>query len=81
MVSVYVEARPKGRPDNHPVENYVVEDQADHILAAFAARGDRVARCWRPPGTLAGPSQLFGYPVIAQFGRGNWKWSARGRWV
>lgn len=32
MPNVFVEARPKGRPDDHPVEDYVVEDHADHVL-------------------------------------------------
>ena len=29
MPNVYVEARPKGRPENSPIEDYVVEDHAD----------------------------------------------------
>jgi hypothetical protein len=33
MPNVYVEARPKGRPENSPIEDYVVEDHADHVLA------------------------------------------------
>jgi hypothetical protein len=32
MVNVYVEARPKGRPENSPIEDFVVEDHADHVL-------------------------------------------------
>jgi hypothetical protein len=32
MVNVCIEARPKGRPENRPVE--VVEDHADHVLHA-----------------------------------------------
>jgi hypothetical protein len=31
MPNVYVEARPKGRPENSPTEDYVVEDHADHL--------------------------------------------------
>jgi hypothetical protein len=31
---VYVEARPKGR-EGSPIENYVVEDHADHVLGTF----------------------------------------------
>lgn len=32
MANVYIEARPKGRPEGSPVEDYVVEDHADHVL-------------------------------------------------
>jgi hypothetical protein len=34
MTVVYVEARPKGKPDA-PITDYVVEDHADHVLATF----------------------------------------------
>jgi hypothetical protein len=57
MPNVYVEARPKGRPEESAVEDYVVEDHADYVLAAFAARvGDWSrknghARCSRAYGT------------------------------
>jgi hypothetical protein len=33
MGTVYIEARPKGRPEGSPIEDYVVEDHADHVLA------------------------------------------------
>jgi hypothetical protein len=32
MANVYVEARPKGRPDGSHIDDYVVEDQADDVL-------------------------------------------------
>jgi hypothetical protein len=32
MANVYVEARPKGRPDHSPIDDFVVEDHADHVL-------------------------------------------------
>jgi hypothetical protein len=32
MANVYVEARPKGRPDGSAIEDFVVEDHADHVL-------------------------------------------------
>lgn len=32
MAKVYVEARPKGRPENSPINDYVVEDSADNVL-------------------------------------------------
>ncbi len=34
MPNVYVEARPKGRPEGSPIEDYVVEDHADHVLSS-----------------------------------------------
>ena len=30
MPKVYVEARPKGRPEGSAIDDYVVEDHADH---------------------------------------------------
>jgi hypothetical protein len=35
MPNVYIEARPKGRPHGDPIDDYVAEDHADHILVAF----------------------------------------------
>ena len=32
MANVYVEARPKGRPEESPINDYVVEDRADSVL-------------------------------------------------
>jgi hypothetical protein len=32
MANVYVEARPKGRPEGSPIDDYVVEDHADNVL-------------------------------------------------
>jgi hypothetical protein len=32
MPNVYVEPRPKGRPEGSAIEDYVVEDHADHAL-------------------------------------------------
>ena len=32
MANVYVEARPKGRPEGSAIEDYVAEDNADHVL-------------------------------------------------
>ena len=42
MANVYVEARPKGRPDNSPVVDYVVEDHADHVLSAFKTQREAI---------------------------------------
>jgi hypothetical protein len=35
MPNVYVEARPKGRPQGDPITDYVAEDHADHVLGTF----------------------------------------------
>jgi hypothetical protein len=32
MPNVYVEARPKGRPEGEKIDDYVVEDHADSVL-------------------------------------------------
>ena len=42
MANVYVEARPKGRPDGSPIDDYVVEDHADHVLATFATQWEAI---------------------------------------
>ena len=38
MANVYVEARPKGRPEGSPTHDYVVEDTADHVLGTFTTQ-------------------------------------------
>jgi hypothetical protein len=40
MSVVYVEARPKGRQEGSPFEDYVVEDHADSVLATFKTQHD-----------------------------------------
>lgn len=35
MANVYIEARPKGRPEGDPIESYVVEDKDGRQLAIF----------------------------------------------
>jgi hypothetical protein len=42
MASVYIEARPKGRPEGSPITDYVVEDHADHILATFKTQHEAI---------------------------------------
>jgi hypothetical protein len=32
MANVYIEPRPKGRPEGSAIDDYVVEDHADHVL-------------------------------------------------
>jgi hypothetical protein len=42
MSSVYVEPRPKGRLEGSPIECFVVEDQADHVLAKLGTQQDAI---------------------------------------
>jgi hypothetical protein len=42
MPNVYVEARPKGRQEGAPIEDYVVEDHADHALGTFKTQGEAI---------------------------------------
>jgi hypothetical protein len=42
MANVYVEARPKGRPEGAPIEDYVAEDHADRILGTFKTQREAI---------------------------------------
>ena len=42
MANVYIEARPKGRPEGSPIDDYVVEDHADHVLASFGTQREAI---------------------------------------
>jgi len=42
MANVYVEARPKGRPEGSPIDDYVVEDHADHVLGVFRTQQEGI---------------------------------------
>ena len=42
MPNVYIESRPKGRPEGDPIDDYVVEDHADHILATFKTQREAI---------------------------------------
>jgi hypothetical protein len=42
MPNVYIEARPKGRPEGSTVDDFVVEDHADHVLATFKTQKDAI---------------------------------------
>jgi hypothetical protein len=42
MASVYVEARPKGRPEGDHIDDYVVEDHADHVLGTFKTQHEAI---------------------------------------
>ena len=43
MANVYVEARPKGRPEGDRIDDYVVEDHADHVLGTFKTQHEAIA--------------------------------------
>lgn len=42
MANVYVEARPKGRPEGSQINDYVVEDHADHVLGTFDTQKEAI---------------------------------------
>jgi hypothetical protein len=42
MANVYVEARPKGRPEGSPITDYVVEDHTDHVLATYKTQHEAI---------------------------------------
>ena len=42
MANVFVEPRPKGRREGSPIEDYVVEDHADHALATFKTQHEAI---------------------------------------
>jgi len=52
MPNVYIEARPKGRPEGSHIDDYVVEDAADHVLSTHATQKQAIdwakARGHRP---------------------------------
>jgi len=43
MTNVYIEPRPKGRKDGDHVDDYVVEDHRDHVLATFKTQHEAIA--------------------------------------
>ena len=42
MSVVYVEARPKGRPEGSPITDYVVETQNDHVLTTTRTQQEAI---------------------------------------
>jgi hypothetical protein len=42
MANVYVEARPKGRQEGTAIDDYVVEDHADHVLHTAKTQQDAI---------------------------------------
>lgn len=43
MATVYVEARPKGRPEGSPITGYVVEDHANSVLSTYVTQAEAIA--------------------------------------
>lgn len=52
MPNVYIEARPKGRPEGSRIDDYVVEDAADSVLSTHQTQAQAIqwakARGHRP---------------------------------
>jgi hypothetical protein len=42
MASIYIEPRPKGRPEGSPIEDYIAEDHADHVLVSFKTQHEAI---------------------------------------
>src|ERR1700734_4070706 len=42
VANVYIEARPKGHTEGDRIDHYVVEDHADHVLAAFPTQREAI---------------------------------------
>lgn len=52
MANIYVEARPKGRPEGSAIQDYLVEDNANHELGTFTTQKEAIdwakSRCHSP---------------------------------
>lgn len=42
MAKVYVEARPKGRPEGSRIDDYVVETEGDQVLGTFRTQKEAI---------------------------------------
>ena len=42
MTTVFIEARPKGRPEGSAIEDYVVEEQGGRVLKTFKTQDEAV---------------------------------------
>jgi len=61
MANVYIEARPKGRPEPSPIEDYVVEDHAESVLKTSKTQHEAIE--W---------ARKHGHhPLVARVGRKN----------
>ena len=43
MANLYIEARPKGRPEGSPIDGYVIEDHADKPIHTFNTQREAIA--------------------------------------
>jgi hypothetical protein len=43
MANVYIEPRPKGRPEGTPIDSYAVEDHADSVLSTHRTQAEAIA--------------------------------------
>ena len=43
MPNLYIEARPKGRQEGSHIDDYVVENHADHVLGTFKTQHEAIA--------------------------------------
>jgi hypothetical protein len=43
MAIVYVEARPKGRQEGTPIDDYVIEDHAGHVLHTTRTQAEGIS--------------------------------------
>jgi len=50
MANVYIEPRPKGRPEGSSIDDYVIEDHADRVTCHVqnAARSNRLGKKEQP---------------------------------
>jgi hypothetical protein len=61
MANVYIEPRPEGRQESDPIDYYVVEHDADHVLATFKTQQEAIE--W---------ARRQGYtPLVARVGHSN----------
>ena len=42
IANVYIEPRPEGRPEGSHINDYVVEDHADHVLGSFKTQREAI---------------------------------------
>lgn len=42
MSNVYIEPRPKGRPEGTPIEDYAVETRANEVLKTFKTQEEAI---------------------------------------
>ena len=53
MTTVFIEARPKGRPEGSPIEDFVVEEKGDRVRKTFKTQEEAITwgegRGARPP--------------------------------